>query len=129
MKIYKFLPYDKNLVSRARELRKSLTEAEKQFWFKILRSSKLKKLKFTRQKPIGSFVLDFYCAKFKLGIEIDGEVHEFQKIRDEERDNILRKKFGLTILRFQNTEVLKNPEEILEKLVKFLPPDKGDLGG
>jgi len=120
MKIYKFLPYDKNLVSRARELRKSETEAEKMFWLKILKNEKLSNFKFTRQKPIGNFIVDFYCPKLKLAIEIDGEVHKFQKFRDDERDNILKNKFGLKIIRYKNEEVLNNSERILSDLVEEL---------
>jgi len=118
MKIYKFIPYDKNLVSRARELRKSVTEAEKKFWSEILRNRKLKNFKFTRQKPIGNFIVDFYCAKFKLAIEVDGDIHKLQKIRDAERDDFLQEKFGLRILRYNNREVLNNPQRVLADLVE-----------
>ncbi|MCX6751320.1 MAG: DUF559 domain-containing protein [Candidatus Nomurabacteria bacterium] len=120
MKLYKFIPYDKNLVSKARELRKSETEAEKIFWFKILKDKKLINFKFTRQKPIGDFIVDFYCAQLKLAIEIDGEIHKFQKVRDSERDNILKQKFGLRIIRYKNKDVLKNTEFILKDLVKII---------
>ena len=114
MKLYKFIPYDKNLVSRARELRKSETEAEKKFWNVILKNKKLEKFKFTRQKPIGDFIVDFYCAKLKLAIEIDGGVHNFQDRRDIERDNILKNKFDLKIVRYKNEDVFSNSEKVLE---------------
>jgi len=117
MKIYRFLPYDKNLVSRAREFRKSETEVEKIFWSEVLKNKKLKDFKFTRQKPIGNFILDFYCAKLKLAIEIDGEIHDFQKGRDNERDSILKNKFDLKIIRYKNDEVLNNAEKVLEDLI------------
>jgi len=117
MKVYKFLPYDRNLVSKARELRKSETEAEKKFWFKILNDKKLSNFKFTRQKPIDNFIVDFYCAKLKLAIEIDGDVHKFQKVRDSERDNILKEKYGLKIIRYKNGDVLSNTEKILDDLI------------
>lgn len=117
---YKFIPYDKNLVSRARELRKTQTKAEKIFWFEILKDKKLEKFKFTRQKPLGSFVVDFYCARFKLAIEIDGEIHRFQKIRDSERDNLLEQKFGLKIIRYKNEEVLNNSSKVLSDLLNHL---------
>ncbi|HEY4493945.1 MAG TPA: DUF559 domain-containing protein, partial [Candidatus Paceibacterota bacterium] len=81
-----YIPYDKNLVSRARELRKETTAVEKLFWDKILKSKKLEKFKFTRQKPLDHFIVDFYCASLGLVIEIDGKIHNFQKIRDKERD-------------------------------------------
>jgi len=118
MKLYKFIPYDKNLVSRARELRKSETKAERKFWYKILKNKKLIKLKFTRQKPIGNFIVDFYCAKLKLAIEVDGEIHKFQKVRDDGRDNILKQKFGLKIIRYKNEDILNNTEFILNNLVE-----------
>lgn len=120
MKIYKFLPYNRNLISRARELRQSETEAEKKFWLEILKNKKLSNFKFTRQKPIENFIVDFYCAKLKLIIEIDGEIHKFQKVRDDERDNILKEKFGLRIIRYKNEDVLNNTEKILDDLVKKL---------
>jgi very-short-patch-repair endonuclease len=118
MKVYKFLPYDKNLVSRARELRRTETEAEKKFWFEILKNEKLINYKFTRQKPLGNFIVDFYCAKLKLAIEIDGEIHKFQKVRDNERDNVLKQKFGVRILRYKNENILKNTELILNNLIR-----------
>ncbi|MFA6274156.1 MAG: DUF559 domain-containing protein [Candidatus Paceibacterota bacterium] len=120
MKTYKFLPYDKNLVSRARELRKSETKAEKKFWLEILKDKKLAHFKFTRQKPIDNFIVDFYCAKLKLAVEIDGEVHKFQKIRDDERDNILKEKFELKIIRYKNQDVLNNTKEVLDDLMEKL---------
>ena len=118
MKNYKFIPYDKNLVSRARELRSSETEAEKKFLYEIIKSKDLINLKFTRQKPIGNFIVDFYCAKLKLAIEVDGEIHKFQKIRDNERDNFLKQKFGIKIIRYKNEDVLNNTEFVLENLLE-----------
>jgi len=120
MKIYKFLPYDKNLVSRARELRKTETIAEKKFYSEILKNKKLSGYKFTRQKPIGNYIIDFYCAKLKLAIEIDGEVHVFQNSRDKERDNILKQEFGLKIIRYTNDDVLNNENKILNDLIDQL---------
>src|ERR1035437_2731963 len=100
-KNFKFLPYDKNLVSRARELRKEATDTEKIFWNEILKNKSFANLEFTRQKPIDYFIADFYCASLGLVIEVDGEVHKFQKVRDKERDDILVQKFGLKILRYK----------------------------
>ena len=113
-----FVPYDKNLVSRARELRKEVTEAEKLFWNLVLKSKRFAHLKFTRQKPLDCFIVDFFCAELRLVIEIDGEIHNFQKARDKERDNILKQKFGLKILRYTNKDILKNTEKIVEDLIK-----------
>ena len=113
-----YIPYDKNLVSRARELRKETTEAEKVFWEKILKDKKLANLKFTRQKPLDYFIADFYCAKLGLIIEIDGAIHNFQKARDAERNNILEQKFGLKIIRYTNEEILDSSDKVTEDLVK-----------
>ena len=118
MKNLKFIPYDKNLVSRARELRKNTTESEKIFWDKILRDKKLANVKFTRQKPLDHFIVDFYCASSQLVIELDGDIHKSQAIRDKERDGLLEQKFGLKIIRYRNDEVLGNPEKIVEDLTK-----------
>src|SRR3989338_10940799 len=107
-----FIPYDKNLVSRARELRKETTEAEKLFWEKILENKKLANFKFTRQKPLDHFIVDFYCSSLSLIIEIDGEVHDFQKERDRERDYLLEQKFGLKIIRYTNKKILDNIEKV-----------------
>lgn len=115
---YKFLPYDKKLVSRARELRSNQTEAEKIFWNKIIKSKGLNKFTFLRQKPIGPFIVDFYCSKLKIAIEIDGEIHDGP--RDKERDNFLIRTFGIRILRYKNREVLNNPERILKEVIKTI---------
>ena len=113
-----YIPYDKNLVSRARELRKETTAVEKLFWDKILKSKKLEKFKFTRQKPLDHFIVDFYCASLGLVIEIDGKIHNFQKIRDKERDNLLEQKFGLKIIRYANQEVLKSTDKIIKDILR-----------
>ncbi|MCX6754932.1 MAG: DUF559 domain-containing protein [Candidatus Nomurabacteria bacterium] len=117
MQKYKFLPYNKELILRAKELRKNQTEAEIKFWNEILKSEKLKNFKFTTQKPIDNFIVDFYCSALGLIIEIDGEIHKFQKARDAERDNILIQKYGLKILRYTNEEVLNNTELLLKDLI------------
>jgi len=116
MKNYKFIPYDKNLVSRARELRKNCTKTENKFWLKILMHKRLKMFKFTRQKPLGHFIVDFYCSNLRLVVEIDGDFHKSQKIRDKERDNFLKRSFGLRVVRYTNKDVLNNTEEILNNL-------------
>ena len=119
---YKFLPYNKNLVLRARELRSKQTEAEKFFWDEILKSEELGKYTFLRQKPIGLFIVDFYCSKLKLVIEIDGDIHRFQKVRDTERDNLLTQNFGLRVLRYKNFDILNNSTKILKDIIDRISP-------
>ena len=62
------------------------------------------------------FIIDFYCPKLKLIIEIDGDIHEQQKTKDLERDNIFNFKYGITTLRFTNTEVKNDKNKIKETI-------------
>lgn len=113
--------YNPKLKQLSQELRKNTTDAEKLLWSK-LRMKQLKGLMFSRQKPLGEYIVDFYCHKVKLVIEVDGgqhfsgEVIEYDKIRDE-----FMKSAGLTVLRFANTDVIDNIEGVMERIVEKLP--------
>jgi very-short-patch-repair endonuclease len=102
-------------------LRGRMPKPEMVLWQNI-RARKLKGYKFRRQFSIGRYVLDFYCPKIKLGIEIDGESHftkEAQgndKIRQEVIEN-----FGVKLLRFTNEEVMKNIDGVISEILKHLP--------
>jgi very-short-patch-repair endonuclease len=93
-----------------------MTDAERQLWEKI-RMRQLKGYHFYRQKPIGDYIVDFFCPKAKLVIEIDGSQHlvgeavEYDRIREDFLSNL-----GLRVLRFNNREVLKNTEEVIERI-------------
>jgi len=114
--IKKFIPYNKSLNEKARELRSHMTAAEKKLWFGFLRGHKYR---FARQKVIGNYILDFYCQRLKLGIEIDGDSHigdrneEYDKSRTEKLN-----KLGIEIIRFWNTDILKNLNEVAEIIEK-----------
>ena len=114
------IPYDKKLKPLARELRKNMTDAERLIWQKV-RGKQLKGYPFYRQKPIGRYIVDFYCPSAKLVVELDGGQHyaEEGKSRDRARDAEL-KGFGLRVLRFTNREVFKNTEGVLEKILEHL---------
>ena len=77
--------------SKAQFLRRNETKAEKLLWEK-LRNNQLEGLKFRRQHPVNIYIADFYCHKFKLIIELDGDYHnqEEQKQKDEVRTEVLR---------------------------------------
>ena len=107
----------KDKVYLARQFRKKLTRLESLLW-KQLRNRKLLNLKFRRQHIVLNYVVDFYCSELKLAIEIDGEIHKFQKTRDDERDNLLKQKFGLRILRYKNEDVLNNTKFILDDFIE-----------
>jgi len=103
-------------LSLKRQFRSSLTSAEAKLWFHI-RAKRFESLKFKRQHGIGPYIVDYYCAEKALVIEVDGDVHagEVQKERDESREDYL-KRCGLRILRYNNQDILKNIEGVLENL-------------
>ena len=110
------------LLVNARELRKNQTEAEELLW-QLLRGRQLCNLKFRRQHPLkAGFILDFYCAEIKLGIEIDGGYHTQleQQEYDADRTQIINE-YGISIIRFTNDEVLKNTTEVLKKILNSSP--------
>jgi len=99
-------------------LRKNSTPQEKILWG-TLRNNKLG-LKFKRQFSVGGYVFDFCCARKRLGIEIDGEVHSGieQKKYDQLRDK-LSKELGFTILRFTNSEIENDREKVIKTIKKI----------
>ena len=99
------------LVDRARDMRKEPTEEENKLWHLYLKKIRPR---FTRQKIIGSYIVDFYCSKLKLIIEIDGVQHYLEENTEYEkrRENYLQDK-GYKLLRFYNSDInkeLKNTE-------------------
>ncbi len=101
------LKYNIALKSRERELRKSMTPAEKIVWYKLLSKDKLNGYRFLRQKPVGIFILDFYCSKLLLGLEIDGKSHLDKLEYDNERTIFLAKQ-RISIIRYTNDDILNN---------------------
>ncbi len=108
------------IYDKAGELRRNLTPAEEKLW-QALRNRRLCGFKFRRQHPLKQFIADFYCHEKKLVIELDGEIHQHlvNSEHDEGRTFELER-FGLTVLRFNNNEVLQNLNEVLEKIRKAL---------
>ncbi len=93
-----------------------MTDAERLLWSKIKRKQ-IKNMQFYRQKAIGNFIVDFYCLKANLVIEVDGGQHYKEESieKDKIRDKCL-KGLGLKVLRFTNLEVLKNINGVVEKI-------------
>ncbi len=104
----------------AEMLRKNMTPAEVELW-EALKGNKLNGAKFRRQHPISQFIVDFYCHKYRLVIELDGSIHDLedQKERDEGREAML-KDLGLTVIRFSNMEVKNNLNQVLTTITKYL---------
>jgi very-short-patch-repair endonuclease len=114
------LPYDPELIARARELRKTMTPAEKKLWYDYLKDFKFKVL---RQRPIDHFIVDFYCPSLKLVIEIDGEVHFTPENKDYDQARTQRLEgYGLSVVRFTNEQVLKDFQQVCEQLNKLILP-------
>ncbi len=114
-------PYDGPLKEKARTLRSNPTPTEKLFWKALRQMPLYKSQTFYRQKPIGSYIVDFYCHLFGLVIEIDGDSHgeTDTKINDQKRTEFLEAQ-GLTVLRFTNQEVDKNIAGVMAKLEEFI---------
>ena len=114
------LPYNNSLKKYSKELRKNMTDAERALWSKI-RGKQLKGYQFYRQKPIGSFIIDFYCPKGNLVIELDGGQHysEEGKAKDDHRDKYMEGK-GLRVLRFSDRDIFENLRGVTEKIWSYL---------
>ena len=105
--------HNKNLVANAKILRKNMTKEEKHLWYDYLRNYPVK---FLRQKPFGKYILDFYCTKAKIAIELDGSQHYTEQNiieTDKERDNFLTQ-YGITVIRIPNSEINNNFRGVCE---------------
>ena len=100
----KHLPYNPKLTTYARTNRKNPTPAETTLWQKLQRNRQFHGYKFLRQKPIGPYVADFYCAELKLVVEIDGDSHAAQEAYDAARTAYLARQ-GIRVLRYTNLDV------------------------
>ena len=100
----------------ARDLRRNLTDAERALW-RHLRQRQIAGLKFRRQHPIDHYILDFVCLEARLVIELDGGQHADRQGEEQERTAWLKAR-GYRVLRFWNTQVLGNPEGVLELILR-----------
>lgn len=103
----------KEKLERAKELRREMTPAEKLLWQEV-RAKKLG-VRFRRQQVIAGFIVDFYCHRAALVVEVDGDVHDLQKEEDERREKALSA-LGLRIIRFRNDEVMKRLSAVVGKI-------------
>ncbi len=112
-------PYNKNLKQPSRDLRNNMTNAEKRLWSK-LRAKQILGLQFYRQKPLLNFIVDFYCPAANLVIECDGGQHytdeglEADRVRDETLAQL-----GLKVLRFDNGQVMREIDAVVEKIYLY----------
>ncbi len=103
----------KEKLQRSHELRRDMTSAEKLLW-QELRANKLG-VHFRRQQIIAGFIVDFYCHKAALVIEVDGDIHDLQQEEDARREKVL-KEMGLTIIRFRNEDVIKDLPKTVRRI-------------
>ncbi|QSB03562.1 endonuclease domain-containing protein [Methylomonas sp. EFPC1] len=107
--------------TNARKLRGDMTDAEQKLWQR-LRRKQINGWQFYRQKPLGSYIVDFYCAAAGLVVELDGSQHfeAEHQAADQQRDVYLQS-LGLRVLRFDNRQVLLETEAVLE-VIRQIPP-------
>jgi very-short-patch-repair endonuclease len=103
---------------KAKELRKSSTDAERKLWHH-LRRYQMNGHKFRRQQPIGPYIVDFVCFEKKLIVEVDGGHHDQQAESDNARTEWLESQ-GFKVLRFWNNQVLKETESVKLAIMKAL---------
>ena len=98
--------HNKQLVPLARHLRKEMTKEEKHLWYDFLRSYPVR---FSRQKVLGKYIVDFYCASAKIIVELDGSQHyEDKNIKKDEERTAFLEDYGLTVVRIPNNEINEN---------------------
>ena len=102
-----------DLFEKAKMLRNNMTLTEKQLWCRINKNQL--GVRFKAQHPIDIFIVDFYCHKCRLVIEVDGQYHNYLKEEDSNRTNELES-FGLQVIRFTNEDILFKIESVIEKI-------------
>lgn len=115
-----FLYNNKIFRDRCRDLRNNQTEEEKILWSK-LKNKQIREFKFVRQYSVGPYILDFYCPKIRLAIELDGTQHKEKEaiLYDQERNNYLEA-VSIKTVRFWNSEVQKDIEGVVSRIIPLL---------
>ena len=121
------LPYEKKLKPLSRRLRREMTDTERLLWSRLQRRQ-LGGTQFYRQKPLSGFIVDFYCPSARLVIEVDGGQHyePEQQSYDLERSRMLEA-MNLRVMRFDNLDVLRNIEDVLEQIYRVVCEKRHDV--
>ncbi|MCX6822879.1 MAG: DUF559 domain-containing protein [candidate division SR1 bacterium] len=114
--VYK--PYIAGNTLNAKRMRNNPTPAEDKMWQDFLKH-RPGGYKFTRQKPIGPFILDFYCSELFLAVEVDGEIHQSRKEYDQERTAYLVN-CGISVARYRNNEIFNDSDCVYYDLLQFI---------
>ena len=100
-------------LEQRRYLRKNLTAEEAVLW-KALKSKQIDKFKWRKQHPVGNYILDFYCPKAKLCIELDGKEHyTFQGAKEDYQRTMYLNSKGIRVLRFENRLIWENYDRVI----------------
>ncbi|MGH9441887.1 MAG: endonuclease domain-containing protein [Thermoanaerobaculia bacterium] len=110
----------RRIKSTTKLLRREETPAEAELW-KLLRGGRLGGFRFRRQHGVGPFVVDFFCWKANLVIELDGGIHSAKGIEDRARQEFLESR-GLRVIRFSNDRVFTDPAGVLREITSALGP-------
>jgi very-short-patch-repair endonuclease len=105
-------------LSRAKRLRRDMTEAEKKLWYRI-RLGQLEGHQFRKQVPVDQYILDFACLRKRLALEVDGSQHAEISKAEDERNRFLRRE-GYSVVRYWNSEVMQNIDGVLLDLLAKL---------
>lgn len=116
--MHKIIPYDPKLKQIAKNLRNNSTLSEVLLW-QHLKSKKMKGYDFHRQKPLGNYIVDFFCNDLMLAIEIDGISHDEKIANDKKRQKHLES-LGIIFLRFNDLDVKRNIEGVLLEIEKWI---------
>jgi very-short-patch-repair endonuclease len=113
-----FHEYNKKLIERAKNNRKEMTPAERRMWFDILKNLPYR---FLRQRVIGNYIADFYCAAKQLIIEVDGNSHfSDEAIAYDNERTAYFSALNIKVVRFRNDEVLETPDAVFKELLRLL---------
>ena len=109
-----FVNYRRKLKTNAQSLRRDPTPAERKLWFEFLGALPQR---FSRQKPLGAYIVDFYCARRMLVIEVDGDSHYDDRGADRDAKRTLTLEAqGIRVMRFSNLEVMQDFEAVCERI-------------
>ena len=117
--------YDPKLKQLSRDLRKNSTLSEVLFWNQV-KGRKIKGYQFMRQKPMINYIVDFYCSKLKLVVEIDGDSHIGKEEEDDNRQSKIEA-LGIKFLRFSDPDVKKNINGVILELLNKIDEIEKEL--
>ena len=110
--------HNPKLTGISKTLRKNMTKEERHLWYDFLKTLPQT---VNRQKVIGEYVVDFYCASAKMVIELDGSQHyEVKGLESDRKRDAYLKELGITVLRYSNLDIHKNFEGVCEDILKHI---------